>query len=367
MKDVSTWQKDMNRLFDIIEDNPSERKMAFSRLKEIRSQVEDSLKCLKDDLAENEKIVMKYEHAIHGDYVPASLKEEALDNIDDKKVTIHKLKDEISELEELKATLDEYFAGQKFFDKYKCFQNIRKLMPEKGVKLGQIESEAGVRTGYMSRLEKPENDSEPGILFLVSAAHLLGVTIDELIYSDPSELTKDERYVNDFLLDLIKDTDAHDIQWERENEKILNNVYFIYNGNTPNHPLLFADDNQLDDDGTPLMVRYYSPFYRESTTKVKGCYSASLPDTTSRVYIVLCDIEKVDKDIPNNEFYEVYVTNDEDKANPICNTLKSASAIGTTMDSLYKLAMSDATSVHIDKNTRSIIDAYRRRHEPLPF
>ena len=263
--------------------------------------------------------------------------------------------------------LDEYITGKKFFDKYKCFQNIRKLMREKNVKLGQIESEAGVRTGYMSRLEKSDNDSEPGILFLVAAADLLGVTMDELIFSDPNELTEDERYVNEFLHDLIRDTDSHDLRWVKENEKILNNVYFLPNRNIPEHPLLSEDDNQIDDDGMPMLVHYISPFYRESNIRVKSCYSTSLPDTESEVFLVWCGVAEDDKEIPESEFYEVYVTDEEDIANPICNTLKSASTISATMNSLFKLASSDAANVHINKNARSVIDAYRRRHQPLPF
>ena len=40
------------------------------------------------------------------------------------------------------------------FDKIKLLQNIRFLALQKGVKIGELESEAGVSVGYISRMLK---------------------------------------------------------------------------------------------------------------------------------------------------------------------------------------------------------------------
>ncbi len=75
-------------------------------------------------------------------------------------------------LTQLEALLGEY----KNFNKTLCFSNIRELLrqhPE--VKIGQIEKEAGIRLGYMSRLEKEGNTAEPSMEFIVTAAKLLKV------------------------------------------------------------------------------------------------------------------------------------------------------------------------------------------------
>ena len=59
----------------------------------------------------------------------------------------------------------------KNFNKYTCFNNIRALLKvNPDVKIGMIEKEAGVRLGYMSRLEKPDNSSEPTLEFVATAA-----------------------------------------------------------------------------------------------------------------------------------------------------------------------------------------------------
>ena len=51
--------------------------------------------------------------------------------------------------------LEELMSEKKNFDKSVCFSNIRELLRQNpDVKIGQIEKEAGIRLGYMSRLEK---------------------------------------------------------------------------------------------------------------------------------------------------------------------------------------------------------------------
>lgn len=53
-------------------------------------------------------------------------------------------------LTNITGALDEF----KNFNKYTCFNNIRALLKvNPDVKIGMIEKEAGVRLGYMSRLE----------------------------------------------------------------------------------------------------------------------------------------------------------------------------------------------------------------------
>lgn len=78
-------------------------------------------------------------------------------------------RDEIKVLQEQRNRLAHYLTNItdaldefKNFNKYTCFNNIRALLKvNPDVKIGMIEKEAGVRLGYMSRLEKPDNSSEP--------------------------------------------------------------------------------------------------------------------------------------------------------------------------------------------------------------
>ena len=79
---------------------------------------------------------------------------------------------------------------------FQIFGNYYVKNPD--VKIGQIEKEAGIRLGYMSRLEKDGNTSEPSMEFVVTAAKLLKVSVDTLISVDLTGLTPTEQYITSF-------------------------------------------------------------------------------------------------------------------------------------------------------------------------
>ena len=64
------------------------------------------------------------------------------------------------------------------FDKSKCLGNIYHLVKERGLKIGDLEDQAGVSIGYLSRLNKDDNKSTPGIEFLLAVAQVLNVSLD---------------------------------------------------------------------------------------------------------------------------------------------------------------------------------------------
>lgn len=103
--------------------------------------------------------------------------------------------------------LELYLSECKNFNKTLCFSNIRELLRQNpDVKIGQIEKEAGIRLGYMSRLEKDGNTSEPSMEFVVTAAKLLKVSVDTLISVDLTGLTPTEQYITSFFDKLKEDT-----------------------------------------------------------------------------------------------------------------------------------------------------------------
>ncbi|MGO5072026.1 hypothetical protein [Roseburia faecis] len=137
-------------------------------------------------------------------------------------------------VDKLQAALENY----KNFDKRICFSNIRFLLAENpDIKVGQIEREANVRLGYTARLEKPDNTAEPSVEFIVSAAKLLGVSLDSLLNVDMQELTPTEKYLATFVEKLKKDTLEDKLEWNVEYENQLNHPECDINGN-PNHNIL---------------------------------------------------------------------------------------------------------------------------------
>lgn len=119
--------------------------------------------------------------------------------------------------------LQEMNSEHKNFDKMLCFSNIRELLrknPE--VKIGQIEKEAGIRLGYMARLEKEDNTAEPSMEFILTAAKLLKVSVDVLVTVDLKGLTPTEEYLAGFFDKLKEDTLQDKLEWNIETAFDLN-------------------------------------------------------------------------------------------------------------------------------------------------
>lgn len=361
MQEIDNLIEEVEELLEAYDERPSDRKDLKKELIEKRSDAvswkEDYEEQLKAAEKEERDLLDALDDIANDPESGKSIPKEKIESIMGAST---KIQEAIDMMEDVIDSIDTALSGKRIFDKWNCFQNIRNLMATKDIKIGQIEAAAGVRVGYMSRLEKPDNTSEPGIMFIATAAKMLGVTLDELVYSRAGQMSEDEEYIRDFLRDIIEDTDKHDIHWEKERDDILCKVYDLYN-NPPSHPLLFADDGQLDEDNMPYLVKYGSLFYKESNVYVESAYSAELPETNSLVYLVWCFTDKNDKYIPDKKFFEVYVTDEEGNANPICNTLQAASPICVAVETLYKIAMSDAVHSYIAPETKNIINNYRKR------
>lgn len=180
----------------------------------------------------------------------------------------------------------------KKFNKYLCFSNIRELLKNSDVKIGQIEKEAGCQPGYMSRLEKPNSSSEPSIEFLVTAAKMLNVSLDVLLSVDMTELTSTEKYLVSFLEKLQKDTIADKLEWIRESADSLNRLETDINGYT-GHPLFsfetFTEMGELEYPETVERVTFVSNSF-DCRTYIKGdCFNLKMKDGS---VLYLMDISK---------------------------------------------------------------------------
>ena len=104
----------------------------------------------------------------------------------------------------------------KEFNKMLCLSNIYHLAKSKNIKIGDLESAAGVSAGYISRLNKADTKTSPSIEMLAVVADMLGVSLDALLYHDYESLTPTEKYVVDFLEKLRSKTHSNEEIWRRE-------------------------------------------------------------------------------------------------------------------------------------------------------
>lgn len=121
------------------------------------------------------------------------------------------------------------------FNSRLIFDNISYLIKEQGKKVGEVETQAGVSAGYISRNSKDSN-SKPGIDFLFRVSEILNTSIDTIMKIPLSELTPTERYLVSFFEKLKADTAADKILWERESKEYLNQLEPDINGFVQ-HPL----------------------------------------------------------------------------------------------------------------------------------
>lgn len=121
------------------------------------------------------------------------------------------------------------------FNSRLIFDNISYLIKEQGKKVGEVETQAGVSAGYISRNSKDSN-SKPGIDFLSRVSEILNTSIDTIMKIPLSELTPTERYLVSFFEKLKADTAADKILWEIESKEYLNQLEPDINGFV-HHPL----------------------------------------------------------------------------------------------------------------------------------
>lgn len=252
----------------------------------------------------------------------------------------------------------------KNFDKVRCFANIRALMKDKDVKVGQIEKEAGVRAGYVARLEKPDNTAEPSVEFIMTAAKMLDVSVDFLMNAKINEVTPNEEYILKFIKRVVSDTESGAMFWKRESCRELNAVHNDYEAREKAHPLFMYDMAERDNSGRMYIARYGSTFFPYNAVDVMGnAYNAKLPGTDTRFYIVPCNILDEEDSLESLEdrfCYEIYLEESRD-VTPICNSLLTCDIVRKAIADLYKRIEEATSHIQLNDKAKSIIDRYMGR------
>lgn len=263
-----------------------------------------------------------------------------------------KLDDVEARMDDIQRQLSE---EQRNFDKKKCIDNIRELLKTSDTRIGQIEKEAKCTTGYLSRLEKEGNKSDPSIEFLCTAANLLGVTLDSLVNGDFASITPTEQYLLNFVSSMIKDTKTDDIVWSRETAATLNRVDYFLNPPETSHPLFkIYEDIGCSGYPEPMGTEYNSMFLvDEHFLPFRNSYNAKLPNMEDKVYLMSIHVPDV-----TDEILELYIVDESDNVNPICCTAETCQIVVDAINALYKEIELSSSHVHISRETKSVIDRY---------
>lgn len=289
-----------------------------------------------------------------------NLSEGEKEDLDDIRKKSSKLEDAIkinvkkkSELQYKIVLLQKLVGGEKSYDKRQLFQNIRDLANSKNIKLGQIERDAGCQPGYMSRLEKTDNLTDPTVEFIVTAAKELDVPIDLLLFGKFAKLSSTEQYIMKFINQLTKDTINDEQFWVKDNIKeFVTNIYQNKLKQAPFHPTFHCEFDPYDE---TYSFSYRSAFLPgKDITPIENCYYGNLKGSDDKIYIIHCEGKTGNS---TKKFFEVYLTR-RNNVNPIFCTEQTCDELYTAIAMLYKEIEIAATHVHINEEAKDIIDLY---------
>lgn len=253
----------------------------------------------------------------------------------------------------------------KEFNKMLCLSNIYHLAKSKNIKIGDLESAAGVSAGYISRLNKADTKTSPSIEMLAVAADMLGVSLDALLNHDYEALTPTEKYMVDFLEKLQAKTVSHDQIWRRETYSRLHRVYQDQHGN-PDHPLF--DWQKNDSDSYPSIA--YNSLFREAEQVVVIDDAYILPFNGSDFLYLMkvgVPVEMDDRGNTMETEYELYLVDSRWNVSIVCHsTWEEESPYNQPLADLYTAAADSSKHPILTSNVRSAIDNFMYEND-LPF
>ena len=270
------------------------------------------------------------------------------------------LTDAMNTLSQLLDVLESQSVSKRNFDKNLCFSNIRWLLKQNpDVKIGQIEKEAGIRLGYMSRLEKEGNTSEPSIEFIVTAAKLLNVSIDVLVSINLSDLTGNERYILKVFEKLKTDTLADKLEWNVEKASYLNYMDTDINGNT-DHPLFelrtFCEKSEIEYPNEVTRVVFDSKSFGTNTFINDDCFSLRLKNGTM-LYLMSVSKNATNKEDKDMTAIEAWTYVPRNSRGPLLTSLDPIS-IAPIVSELYGIVKNQMSHLRINKSAIPAFNAF---------
>lgn len=243
------------------------------------------------------------------------------------------------------------------FNKQILFDNINYLVKQKNIKIGELESEAGVSVGYLSRASK-DGGSNPGIEFIVKVASIFNISIDTLVSVNLSSITPTEEYLIDFLTKLNNDTIENNLDWCRESKEELNSLRNdIYDNSR--HPLFevktFFEQTESEYPSETTEKVFVSNSYDVHTSIVGDCFSLKMKDRTT-LYIM--NIAKTVRRSNDSSAYakEIWISRFDDQQF-LCSN-HNDSTLGSFVDQLYTNIQEYIKHPRINPDVKDVLDAY---------
>ena len=236
------------------------------------------------------------------------------------------------------------------FDRKLLFDNIAALVKRSDLKIGELETNAGVSPGYIARTSK-DGTAKPGIEFIIGAAEQLHVSTDLLLKADLTKMDTNATYLIGLIEKLIRDTLENKLYWERETDEDLGHLE-CDSGGYVNHPLFITEYNR---DGESRVL-FNSKSYGYKTKIVGDCFNLRLQGD-ARLYIM--SIGSADKE--GSMAKEIWVNIPQTSASFLCGSL-SGPAFATAIENLYSYVAEELKHPSLRPDVKLVIDAFMNEH-----
>jgi transcriptional regulator with XRE-family HTH domain len=101
----------------------------------------------------------------------------------------------------------------KKLDKNRFLDNVKYLLNKNNIRIGQLESEMNVSTGYLSRF-KESDKVYPPLEMIEFLCNKFNVSMEDMLYSDLQIKSSNEILVKSFLNKIILETKKYEISWK---------------------------------------------------------------------------------------------------------------------------------------------------------
>ena len=241
--------------------------------------------------------------------------------------------------------------------------NIYYRLQELDMKIGELEAEADVSPGYISRTSKDEN-SRPGIDFVIKAAHALQVSVDTLLNVRLSELTPTEKYLFKFLEKLKRYTSEDKLAWNRESASTLNQIGVDDHGNVEH--ILFSletffeeGESEYPDKITRVVMNSHTFGFN---TYIEGdCFDLEMKNRAS-LYLMNISKNAYNLHEPEVKAKEIWIHIPRGEPKFICGTAKN-SPFSNIVEDLYSIVAEFSKHPKIPEDLRFVIDAFMEKDD----
>lgn len=230
------------------------------------------------------------------------------------------------------------------------WSNVYRLIKEKGLKIGDVEEALHVSKGHISRQNKEK--TSPDLKLVLGLADILKVHFSELIISQESSLTSNEKNLLEFINKVIQHTESDFINWHPEKpteshplihmiedkETRINSKYNLDGDTYLSGDIHIGYSEKIQMDIVILKVNYYS------ATKYQGNFNTTLKKTLG-------------------SFVEMYFLDDANLI-PICSTRGLCQEIVDKVETLYTIVRRFSSRLSLDDEAKDIIIDFLADNRP---